>query len=391
MRIGVFTDSYKPYVSGVVRSIMTFSAHLSQLGHTVFIFAPGYPRTGTEEDNVFRFFSLPAITYRDFRVGVPVSLRLRRTLADLHLDLVHVHSPFLMGQAGVRLARRLHLPLVFTYHTLYHKYTHYVPVGRGFSSRLVLQWSLKFCDHCDLVIAPTPSIASFLREQGVRRPITVIPTGIEVEEFRRGDPGWLAKRIGPRREGESRLLFVGRLGAEKNLFFLLRAFRRIAGRIPGARLILAGDGPARGDLQALAARLGLTDRIIFLGRVVEREVAHCYAGADLFVFPSLTETQGLVIGEAMAAGLPVVALEASGSRDLIENGREGFLCQPSEEEFARAVEAIIRDGGLRARMSAAARDRSSRLSARATTLQLVRVYEQLLHAGSVRRTVGAHR
>lgn len=379
MRIGLFTDSYRPYVSGVVRSIETFTAELSGLGHEVFIFAPAYPDHGRREGNVFRFLSLPAPVRNGFRLGVPLSLRVRGTVAALGLDLIHAHSPFLMGHLGARCARHAGLPLVFTYHTLYHEYAHYVPLLPAVARGVALRWSLAFCNRSDLVIAPSPSIRTFLRTHQVRTPIEVVPTGIFPERFRGRDPGWLRRRFALP-EGPV-LLYGGRLAREKSLPYLLRAFSRLREAVPAAHLVLVGDGPIAAELRRLAQDLGIASSVTFTGQMVDEDLYNCYAGADVFVFPSVKETQGIVILEAMAAGLPVVARDAFGTRDVIDEGRDGFLCRGGEEDFARLVARLIKDPVLRREMGRAARRKAERLSARAMARRLAAVYEELLGGG----------
>lgn len=386
LRIGVFTESWKPYVSGVVRSIDSFAAGLAGLGHELYIFAPSYPGHRRREQNVFRFLSLPAPTNPDFRLSIPLSLRLGATAGRLGLDLIHVHSPFLMGQLGARLARRLRLPLVFTFHTLYHHYAHYVPLPRLLTEWAALRWSRDFCNGCDLVIAPTSGVRDFLCQLGVTVPIEVLPTGVDPRRFRHGDPAWLRTtyRLG---DGPV-LLYVGRLGQEKNLSLLLRAYRRVRAARPDARLVLVGDGPQEPQLREEALRLGVAEGVAFVGRFGDRELAHAYAGADVFVFPSVTETQGIVLAEAQAAGLPVVAMRALGTADMVEDGRDGLLCDLSEESFAGAVLRLLADAGLRAAMARAARAKGEALTAPRMARRLSDLYHGLVRAGVRRRVWG---
>lgn len=380
LRLGVFTESWKPYMSGVVRSIDSFAAALRALGHRVFIFAPSYPGHRRREENVFRFFSVPAPTNPDFRLSIPLSPRLGVTAARLGLDVVHVHSPFLMGQLGMRLARRQRLPLVFTFHTLYHHYTHYVPLPPPLTRWAAIRWTREFSNGCDLVIVPTAGVRDFLRRHGVRVPVEVLPTGIDPGRFRRGDGGWLRRRYGL--GAGPVLLYVGRLGREKNLELLLRAFRRVRAERPDCRLVLVGDGPYEGELRAEAARLGVADGVAFTGRFGDQELAHAYAGADLFVFPSVTETQGIVLLEAQAAGLPVVTVRALGTADMVADGREGLVCDPAPEALAQAVLRLLDDPGLRAAMGAAARARADALTIPRLARRLEELYRELRRSGA---------
>jgi len=344
LRVGIFTDSYRPYTSGVVRSIETFRLALAARGVSFFIFAPRYPNCEPEE-KVFRFFSLPAPTNPDFAVAIPLSVRLGRTLKSLGLDLIHVHSPFFLGGLGARWARRLELPLVFTYHTLYEEYVHYFPFLRQLARAVTRRYTVNFCNRCDLVLAPTGAIREYLLRSGVSVPVAVLPTGIELAAFQGGDGAGFRKRLGID-PGEKVLLYVGRLGKEKNIAFLLRAFRDIAARLDAVRLVLVGGGPAREELYGEARRLGIHGKVVFAGPVPPERVKDCYAAADLFVMASLTETQGLVIGEAKAAGLPVVAVRAQGVSEMVNEGVDGFLTPLDEAAFATVVCRVLGDPHL---------------------------------------------
>ncbi|MCR4419100.1 MAG: glycosyltransferase family 4 protein [Clostridia bacterium] len=383
LAIGFFTDSYRPYTSGVVRSIETFTAHLRRLGHRVYIFAPRYPNAPPEE-GVFRFASVPAVTQRDFRLALPLSLSLGNTVRRLKLDLIHVHSPFLLGSLGADAARRHGLPLVFTYHTLYDQYVHYVPFFPELSRRVVRQYTRRFCNRCDLVITPTTQIADLLRRQGVTAPLAVVPTGIELERFRRGDRNRLRQRYTLPPEAKI-LLYVGRLGREKNLPFLLKSFarlRRLAG-LPPLRLVLVGGGNAEEETKRLAAELGVAEETVFTGTLPPEEVVHCYAGADLFVFASVTETQGVVLAEAKAAGLPVVAVDAAGVRDMVNSGVDGYLTALNLEEFTARVAELVSDESRRAAMARQTQVTVEEFSAERTAQRLAEHYQRLISGASV--------
>lgn len=361
LKVGFFTDSFKPYVSGVVRSIELLQRGLACRGHQVFVFAPEYPRRREREDGVFRFRSLPAPTHGEFRLGLPFSLRIGETVRRLGLDLVHVHSPFLMGWLGLRCARIHRLPLVFTYHTFYHQYVHYVPFARSWAARAVTAWSARFAGACDLVVAPSPGAAAYLAEIGVRTPVVVVPTGVDLDLMERGDGRRFRRRHGL--EGGPVLLYVGRVAREKDLPFLLRSFALVSAEVPAARLVVTGDGPALEEVRRQAAEAGIAERVLFTGRLLGEDLASCYRAADVFVFPSVTETQGLVLAEAMAAGLPVVARRTAALEGVVDDGREGLLCQGGEEEFAGRVLLLLRDRGLRKKAGALARRRAEQFSA----------------------------
>ncbi|MFZ5898717.1 MAG: glycosyltransferase family 4 protein [Bacillota bacterium] len=379
MNIAVFTDSYRPWTSGVVRSIDTFAEEISARGHNVYIFAPRYGGTQKEEHGkVFRFCSLPSPTNPGFNIAIPFSIRLKTTLRRLRVDLVHVHSPFLLGRLGLRCAREIGVPVVFTYHTMYDHYVHYVPLAHNLTKKITRHLACGFCNRCDLVLVPSNVIGDYIRDLGVKVPVRKLPTGIKLDDFRHGDPAWLGERYGIGAD-EKVLLFVGRLGLEKNVEFLLRAFGKLLQeyRYP-VRLVLVGGGPQTQQLKELAAEKGIKDKVVFTGPLAMEDVAHCYAGSHIFVFSSLTETQGLVIGEAKAAGLPAVAINAFGVGEMIEDGQDGFLTPPNENIFVSRLLQLLTDKDLYERFCRKALVNAENISSGAMAVQLINVYQELL-------------
>ena len=381
MKIGFFTDSYRPYTSGVVRSIETFTNELIQLGHQVYIFAPQY-KDCEKEPGVFRYASVPSPTNQDFSLPIPISLKARPLVKKLGLDIIHVHSPFLMGRLGARLARLERIPLVYTYHTLYDKYVHYVPFAQDISSKVVQKLATDFSNRCDLVIVPTGIIGDVIRQNGVKTSIVNIPTGIEIRGYEEGDPHWLKATYNIPQNNRI-LLFVGRIGQEKNIEFLIRAFDQVQKKEPATTLVLVGGGPQEQELKELVQTLGIEEKVIFTGTLDKKHVIDCYLGSDLFVFASVTETQGLVIGEAKAAGLPVVAIDAFGVKEMVEHGRSGYLTPLNEGEFVDRILTLLRDHQLYSRMSTAAKEEAQEISAEACALRLVKAYQEIRHSHDV--------
>ncbi|MBC7344586.1 MAG: glycosyltransferase, partial [Clostridia bacterium] len=263
MNIAFFADSYRPYTSGVVHSIDSFRSELTAQGHNVYIFCPGY-KNYAPEPGVFRFKSLPAPTNKDFRIAIPLSLKIFSLARSLKLDIVHSHSPFLLGRLGQKVARKLDVPFVFTYHTLYEHYVHYVPFARTLSKWAVLRIAKDFCNRSDLVVVPTSIVEKMLKSAGVRTPLAVIPTGVDLTKFTRTDPGFLRSRLNLNSPHKI-MLFVGRLGREKNLQFLLSCAAQIMRAEPLAVLVLVGGGPLGELLKRTADKLGVGSRTYFLG------------------------------------------------------------------------------------------------------------------------------
>lgn len=378
VNIGFFSDSYRPYTSGVVRSIDLFTREFNARGHEVYIFGPDYPLIHyPREEKVFRFASIPAPTMPEFSIPIPFSVQLGTTIRRLNLQIIHVHSPFLLGRLGARAARQSGLPLIFTFHTLYDQYVHYLPLAQQTTKSLVLTMARDFCNRCDLVIAPSSVIEQYLRGIGVKTEVVVIPTGIDLKEFADTDPRWLQQnyQVSP---AEKVLLFVGRLGKEKNIMFLLKSFYRVQRLIPDLRLVIVGEGPHKEELRRFCFRLGIAGKVIFTGVLPRDQIVHCYAGADLFVFPSVTETQGLVIGEAKAAGLPVVAIRAFGAAEMVRDGEDGLLSEHSQEQFTGNIIRLLKDRSLYEVMRRNALRNAAALSSASSAEKMLSCYERLL-------------
>jgi glycosyltransferase involved in cell wall biosynthesis len=376
LRVGIFTDSYRPYTSGVVRSIDTFRTELEPKDVLFYIFAPRYPGCAPEE-RVYRFISVPAPTNPGFRLAVPLSLRIGATLKRLKLDLIHAHSPFLMGGLGARWAKHLGIPLVFTYHTLYEEYVHYFPLLNGPARSATRRRTIGFCNRSDLVIAPTRVIETHLKDSGVSTHVKVLPTGVKLSVFRGGDREGFRKRYGISAR-EPVLVYVGRLGKEKNIEFLLRALRFVNERVPGVRLVLVGGGPQRAELMEKARENRVERQVVFTGPIPPDKVKDSYAAGDIFVMASLTETQGLVIGEAKAAGLPAVAVSAQGVSEMVNEGVDGFLTPLDAEVFASRICRLVEDPGLRQTFQSNALKKAEELDASRVAENLLVLYRTLL-------------
>lgn len=334
MRVGFFTEVYRPIINGVVASVDGLAGGLRALGHEVYCFAPHIP--GSDEgDGAFRMPSLPLPISTPYRLTVPlVSRRNRRAIVN-HLDVLHAHSPFVTGWMSVRYARRLHVPLVYTYHTRLEEYVHYLPFDPKATRFAAATLTRSFANLADAVIVPTPAMRQRLAEIGVTAHIEVVPSGIDLEHFGSGKRrAELRQSLGVR-SGERLLLFVGRLGREKNVELLLDALTMTK---VSARLVIAGDGPERDALKQRARELNVGERVHFLGAVERAQLPDLYASADAFVFASTSETQGLVLVEALAAGAAVIAADAPVVRDVL--GGAGRLVASTARAFAEAIDAL---------------------------------------------------
>ena len=360
MRIALFTNNYLPFCGGVTISVETLRRGLESSGHDAWVFGPRL--TGAEDASVkvVRYPSIPVATYPEFALAVPYSRRIDRLVTALNFDVIHAHHPFLLGPAARRLARRNRRPLVFTYHTRYEKYAHYVPLPLALVQAAALRISAGFAAQADAVLAPSAVIRDELHARGVRAPIAVFPTGIDLAHFKPGDRAAARRSLGVA-DGEPLVLYVGRLDREKSVDRVVAAFERVASTVPAARLALVGQGTETQRLSRMAAALPVADRIRFLGLRPHDTLAECYRAADVFLFASETETQGLVLAEAAACGLPAVAVDAPGCDEVVRDGETGILTKGDPAGLAEAVIGLLLDPERRRAMGRRARELAERL------------------------------
>jgi glycosyltransferase involved in cell wall biosynthesis len=307
---------------------------------------------------------------------MPFSPRIRGLIPRLKLDLIHAQHPFLLGTYGLRVARRLSLPLVFTHHTLYEEYSHYIPLASGLARRWAIHLSVSFANQADLVIAPTRGLKDILRTRGVRTRIEIVPTGVEPD----GEGVALVPSELDIPTTGKILLSVGRLAKEKNLGALLEAFCRLSLEFPDCYLVLVGDGDMRAHLEDMVGRKGLKDRVRFVGAQPRKALARYYRGAHLLLFPSLSEAQGLVVAESMAQGLPVVALRSFAVEDLIEDGVNGYLAEGMEVFVARIRELLLHEEKRRS-FSQQAKEKAREFAAPALAERMLSLYQELIAGG----------
>jgi glycosyltransferase involved in cell wall biosynthesis len=354
MRVALFTNNYLPFRGGVTTSVETLRQGLEERNHRTWVFAPASDPSMDDPPWVFRYPSVPAPTYPGFALAVPFSPHLTRVATELSPDIVHAQHPFLLGPAARRFARRHRRPLVFTHHTRYEKYAHYVPLPQRLVAKLAIRLSCRFATSADLVVAPSARIAAMLRERGVTAPVAVIPTGVPLDLFSPGDREMARRALGM--PTDARLcLYAGRLDREKSIEHIIDAFAAIAEALPDARLSLVGQGTYEATARRRAEASGAHGRIHFHGGMPRESLPVFYRAADLFLFTSETETQGLVLAEAHASGLPAVAVQASGVDEVVRDGETGVLTKPEPRELAEAAIALLLDPERRRAMARTAR------------------------------------
>jgi len=341
MRIGIFTNNYIPIISGVTESIESFRKELEARGHEIYIFAPRFPGHKDDNPNVFRY---PSINYK-YKTPFPIAITLGKgalkKAKELKLDVIHSQHPFNVGQDALKIARKLDLPILFTNHCRYDIYTHFIPLV----PQKLLKWYVKttavnYANKCNAVISPTQSIKEMLIEWGMRTRIEVIPTGTNIEKFKNAKSGKVREELGIGRD-KTLLMTISRLAEEKNVDFLIRSFAGMDNE--NLHLMIVGGGHYKEALEKLATDLGVRDKTTFTGAIPHQDIPKYFKASDIFVYASLSETQGIMITEAMASGLPVVAVKAPGAMDLIESGVDGILSPEIEEAFIARVNLLIHD------------------------------------------------
>jgi len=348
IRVAMFTNNYLPFIGGVPLSIDRLRRGLVQIGETVKIFAPMYPESQNDSDDtsVVRCPGLYSLRLAEFPVANVFSRRIKAAFTACEYDLVHVHHPFWLGKKGLHLAKKRRLPVVFTYHTRLERYTHYLPFPGTALKNLAAHLLIKrFANHCDAIITPTPSTEEYLRNLGVSALIETIPTGICMENYK----CWTPQQIQALRDkyvvsDVPLLISVSRMAREKNLDFLIDGLAKVKYLFAAPfKCLLIGDGPEKKRLEEKTGALDLHDNVIFTGNMPPQQVALCYLAADLFVFASTSETQGMVLIEAMAGGCPVVAVRASGVHDVVRDGYNGVMVAESTEDWAEGVTSLLMD------------------------------------------------
>lgn len=345
MNIGMFSDTYFPQKNGVSTVIKLYKEELEKMGHNVLLFVPKFDRKHKRtEDWVHEFPSVRYVFERGQRLAMPITPTAFK-MKDFNLDLIHVHSPFTMSFFGKLVARSLDIPIIATHHTLFEFYLHYVPKLVRPSIETVRKLMVYWCKMFDKIIAPTQNISDLLLQMGLKEEdITVIPSGIDMDSFRK-PAGYDLRRELSLSAKDKVMLFVGRLGKEKNISFLIDVYAQARKQIPELKFVLVGEGEDRAELSKYSESRGVGDGVLFTGGLERKDVIDVYKQSDIFTFASYTETQGLVVLESMAAGTPVVALGKMGVYDLLKNPEAGgiMIDELDEGKFVRSIVQVLKN------------------------------------------------
>ena len=358
MRILFISDVYFPRINGVSTSIETFRHELRELGHTVHLIAPDYPGSSSDESGIMRVPSrqLPFDPEDRLMKFNWVMAHLEKLRTE-HYDIIHIQTPFVAHYLGIKLSRLLDIPCIETYHTFFEEYLHhYIPfVPRAIMGAVARRFSRHQGNSLDGMVVPSRPMMEVLRRYGVTTHAEIIPTGLEPESFVPGNGDDFRRKYGIAPD-RPMLLFVGRVAHEKNIGFLLRVADRIRKDIPEVLLLIAGAGPAREGLERETEKLGLSGHVMFIGYLDRHaELNDCYRSADIFVFSSKTETQGLVLLEAMAQSVPVVSIAEMGTLDVLREGCGVWIAEDELANFSGKVIEMLRDDYARIQLGEAGR------------------------------------
>lgn len=376
MKIGLFTDGYYPQINGVAVSIDELKDSLNNMHHKVFVVAPKFPDYKDVNGDVFRLKSFRYYKNPELRFSYMFPDKIFQKVLKSDFDIIHGFSGGAIPSLGLAIAKFTKKPYVFTYNTRFHHYTHYVPGGKFIRPKAVEKIVELYCNVCDHVIAPADHAKKELIEFGVKKPITVIPNGIDIKKFKPGNKNYLRKKLGLS-QSDKIIIYVGRLAKEKSVDFLIKTFVKVAHEAKNTYFVIVGDGQEREHLEKLVKDLGLAERVFFLGLIAHNNLPQVYNGADVFAFASRSETQGLVVLEALACGTVVVTIKDKVFGEFIKDGVDGFMIDRQRDVFAKKLLQVLEDKDLREKIAKKAREKAEKFSLEEVAKKFDALYKSL--------------
>lgn len=378
MKIAILTDTFLPQINGVVTSTKTFADEFEKLGHEVLILGPRMQGAKESTGKIWRLRSIPYPFLKEHRLIIPFSRRLQQ-FKHLNVDIIHAQTPFSMGYLAQFLGRKYNLPVVHTYHTFFAEYLHYVPfIPRRYMTKYAMIESKNFCNRCAAVVVPSEQMKQKLLDYKVTSPIEVIPTGVDLSQLNQIPSKQEFYATFPISPKIPMLIFAGRLGKEKNIFFLLECFQEILKKVPNAILFMAGDGPQRENMITKAKSLGIFSHMHFAGYIDRKMLFTAFSCATVMMFPSKTETQGLTVIESLAMETPVVGINQMGVADVLKDNIGGFLCEEDVSQYSQKVIDLLQNKTLHHQKQKEAKERAQEFSSDFLAQKMLKIYQQFI-------------
>ncbi|HEC92857.1 MAG TPA: glycosyltransferase family 4 protein [Candidatus Atribacteria bacterium] len=382
MRIAFFTNCYKPLVNGVVTSIVSLKEAYERKGHETYVFAPQVDGYIDQEKNVFRYRSVNLTKKVKYPIAIPLSFRAKKVISEFNPDIIHIHHPFVLSSPAIMYGKKLGIPKILTLHTQYEQYAYYItPIPEKLTQEAIKRIIFNLAYKIDCITTPSGSMKELIKSYGIKNRIEVIPNAIELDSFRQKDELKcleIKKRYNLK-ENDKIILYVGRIAQEKSIDKIIEALAIIKKKgSNNVKLLIVGEGPALDELRQLVRSLQIEEEVIFTGVVSNKEIRHYYKIAYLFAIASTSETFGIVIIEALASGIPVLAVRAPGAVDILTDGLDGLLVDDDVEKFANALDKIIREPELRERLSQGALKTSERYSIDIVSERMLNLYREVM-------------
>jgi len=382
MRIAFFTNCYKPLVNGVVTSISSLKEAYERKGHEVYVFAPRVEDYVDQEKKVFRYRSVNITNKVKYPLPIPLSFKVKKVINEFNPDIIHIHHPFLLSSAAIMYGKKLGIPKILTIHTQYEQYAYYVsPVPERVTHEAIKMIISNLAYKTDCITTPSASMKKIIENYGIKNRIEVIPNAIHLISFKEDDElkRTEIKKKYNLKEDDKIILFVGRVASEKSIDKVIKALAIIKKRgIGKEKLLIVGNGPAMDELKQLTRSLKVEEDLIFTGTVSYEEIQHYYKMAYVFTIASTTETFGIVTIEALASGVPVLAIKAPGAVDILTDGLDGLLVDDDVEKFANALEKIIKEPELRERLSRGALKTSEKYNIDTISERMLNLYREVI-------------
>lgn len=387
MKIGIFTECYKPVLNGVVNSIVGFKTGLEKLGHEVYIFCPTYKnfKDDPKDKNIIHCPSVPLPGNSGYHYIYNFNKDILKIAKQM--DIIHVQHPFIMGQHAVKASKKLNKILVFTNHTQYDHYTHYIPFFKKAVIKEIIKYIRKFSKNINMIVAPAKGIENKLRSLNVKTPITIVPNGIDVKRFKIKYPEKDKQNIRKKYNIEKNdyvFVYSGRIADEKNLSFLLKAFKKINKNISNSKLLLIGGGVGINKYQKLIDKLHLNNKAIITDFIDYEKVPSYLSLGKIYITASKSEVHPLTILEGLAAGLPMVILNAPGTGDIVTDGLDGLVAKNNIDDFVNKVIKLAKDKSLYKKLSSNALKTADKYSYIETSKQMEKLYLKIIQNAKIK-------